>query len=51
MYKLFLEYAEEQRYQFANSQWIIEEAIEFHKNIYFYMLKPLTVDHNKLENS
>ena len=35
MYKLDLEKAKEPRDQIANIHWIIEQATEFQKNIYF----------------
>ena len=42
------------RDQIANICWIIEKPREFQKNIYLVsltMLKPLTVDHNKLQKA
>ena len=42
------------RDQIANIYWLIEKAREFQKKITSALLitpKPLTVDHNKLENS
>ena len=43
------------RDQIANTQWIMEKAREFQKNIYFCFLDYAKafdcVDHNKLENS
>ena len=43
------------RDQIANIRWIIQKAKEFQKKTFTFasltMLKPLTVDHNKLENS
>ena len=41
------------RDKMANICWIIEKAKEFQKNNYSSLtkIKPLTVDHNKLENS
>ena len=43
------------RDQIANIRWIIEEAREFQKNIYFCFIDYATVfdcvDHDKLENS
>ena len=43
------------RNQIANIHCIIEEAREFQKNIYFYLIDYVKafdcVDHNKLENS
>ena len=40
------------RDQIANNQWIIEKASEFQNTYFcFIVLKPLTVDHNKLKNS
>ena len=44
----------ETRNQIANICWIIEKAREFQKNttsVSLTTLKPLTVDHNKRENS
>ena len=39
------------RDQIANNQWIIEKASEFQNTYFcFVVLKPLTVDHNKLEH-
>ena len=51
MFKLVLEKARGTRDQIANICWIINKAREFQKNIYFalvILLKPLTVDHEKL---
>ena len=52
MFKLVLEKAEGTRDQIANIHWIIEEAREFHKNIYFCFIDYTRafdcVDHNKL---
>ena len=52
MYKLDLEKAKEPRDQIANVHWIIEQAREFQKNIYFcfinYAKAVDCVDHNKL---
>ena len=51
MYKLGLEKAEEIAWdQTANTQWIIEKAREFQKNIYFidYTKAFDCVNHNKL---
>ena len=43
------------RDQIANIHWIIEKAIEFQKNIYFYYIDSTKafdcMHHNKLENS
>ena len=43
------------RDQTANIHWIIEKAMEFQRNIYFYFIDYTKafdcVDHNKLENS
>ena len=40
------------RDQIVINCWIIEKAREFQKNMFsLTMLKPLTVDHNKLKNS
>ena len=51
MYKLGFKEAEETD-QIANIPWIMEKARGFQKNIYtsasLTMLKPLTMDHNKL---
>ena len=42
------------RYQIANICWILEKAIEFQKNIYFFFIDYTKafdcVDHNKLQN-
>ena len=52
MFKLVLEKAEEPRDQIANICWIIKEAREFQKNIYFSFIDYAKafdcVDHNKL---
>ena len=52
MFKLVLEKAEETRDQIANIHWIIKEAREFQKNIYYcftdYTKAFDCVDHNKL---
>ena len=52
MFKLDLEKAEELGEQIAKSHWIIENAREFQKNIFFYFsnyAKPFDcMDHNKL---
>ena len=52
MYKLYLEYAEEPRSNFQNS--LNHKAREFQKtsiSVSLTMVKPLTADYNKLENS
>ena len=55
MFKLHLEKEEELRNQIVNIHWIIENAREFKKNIYFcltnYAKAFNCVNHNKLENS
>ena len=55
MFKLDLEKAEEAEDQIAHIQWIIEEATEFQKSIYFcftdYAKAYDCVVHHKLENS
>ena len=52
MYKLDLEKAKEPRDQIANIHWIIEQATEFQKNIYFCFIDYTKafdyVDHTKL---
>ena len=52
MFKLVLEKAEESKIQTANICWIIENAREFQKNIYFCFIDYAKtfdfVDHNKL---
>ena len=52
VFKLDLEKAKEPRDQIANIHWIIEQATEFQKNIYFCFIDYTKafggVDHNKL---
>ena len=55
MYKLDLEKAEEPEIKLPSTNWIIEKAGEFQKNIYFCLIDYAKafdcVDHNKLVNS
>ena len=55
MYKLDLEKAEEPEIKLPSTNWIIEKATEFQKNIYFCLIDYTKtfdcLDHNKLENS
>ena len=52
MFKLYLEEAEEPEIKLPTSNWIIEKAGEFQKNIYFCFIDYAKafdyVDHNKL---
>ena len=55
MFKLGFRKGRGTRHQIANIRWIMENAREFQKNIYFcftdYAKSFDCVDHNKLENS